>query len=152
MTRDIQITITPETIEDWKNELSKINGKIKWLLERRDKLQARLHYLDLYLEDPRQASLPGLPEKPDESPPRSESDPTTPNQSIKQMSPPEAIRKVLHEAERPLKKNEIRGRLKLAGYPMEKYRHDGGYFHTIISRMQRSGEVTFEGEKLVIKK
>ena len=139
-----EINITPAKVEAWRKDLDEINQEIKKLIERRVKLQGRLNSIHLFLEEDQaeQVSLPGLPQEVSGLPELSESaSPANEILPLKEFAPPDAIRSVLQEAGKPLTKNEIRERLKLANYPMGRFRSDGGYFHTIISRMARAREI-----------
>jgi hypothetical protein len=143
-----EITITPQKLRDWEEEIAQIGQQIKALIQKKEKLQGRINAISFFIDDERQIALPGMDtgnENPIDHPQPDASNGTPP---LHEMPPPDAIRSVLRDTGESMTKDEIRERLKLANYPMHKFRHDGGYFHTIISRMEKAGKLAFKGGKV----
>ncbi|MDR4494237.1 MAG: hypothetical protein R3B74_07405 [Nitrospirales bacterium] len=143
-----QIHITPNKVDEWKQELSEITAKIEQLVKQREKLQARINAIPLFLEDFKQESLFETKRDISVHEDMKQSVQSNGKSSLSELTPPNAIRHVLNDANVNLSKDEVRERLRLANYDMKRFRHDGGYFHTIISRMERAGEIEVKNGKI----
>ena len=140
------ITITPAALEKWKRELEELDEQMKTLEIRRQKLSARIHSVQWFIDDEEpQVPMPGIApvRQADqflENPPQ--------EKLIAQMGVPEAIRHILKKFNRPMGKAEIKQSLKANGFPMGKLGFQGGYFYTVLGRMEKSKVITRDGDSI----
>ena len=139
------INITPATLEKWRAELGHVEEQIKGLEQRRNKLSARIHAVQFFIdEEEPQVTIPGIP--PRQMNPLSEDELV--DASVPDMGVPEAIRYILGKTKRPMEKAEVKSNLRALGFPMQKLGLQGGYFYTAIGRMQKSGVISREGDRI----
>jgi hypothetical protein len=153
---NIRIMIDENTIKRWQMEIEEIDRDIKNLKEKKAMLQNRLSSVHYFIDDPSQLCLPMPPfegqqgeEKPKEQ--GEVGGKQEPDAPFQKMGPPSAIRYLLRLEGRPVLHTEIKERLKNSGYPMQKLGKGGGYFYTVLKRMEKNGTIAREGDFIRLK-
>jgi hypothetical protein len=137
------ITITPDVVEKWKKEAADLSKKIKALTQKHDLLMQRINAVRWFLNEEQEDNSLFQAEHP-----LTVAAKTSVN-SVADLSVPDVIRHFLREG--PLSKVELKRRIKNAGYPVERFGVQGGYFYTALGRMERTGKIVTEGEKVRLK-
>jgi len=151
----INIHITPELINSWKKELADLEEKIEQDRKKRELLIQRLHSLQFFVNgDPSQKAI--FPYEQDDEPGCDMPHITVPTGrlSIKEMSPHKVIsfwlrEKIPNGNAVPVK--YLRESIDSAGYPIERFGKQFGYFYTLLKRMEESGEIFRDGDKVGLK-
>ena len=142
------ISITPATLDKWRAELEQVDEQIKSLEQRRHKLAARIHAVQFFIDDEEpQVPITGIPIRQ----PNTFSEDDGKDVPIAEMGVPEAIRYILRRSKRPMEQAEVKSNLRALGFPMGKLGLQGGYFYTAIGRMKKSGVISREGDRILLK-
>ena len=142
---EFNVSITPATLDKWRVELEQVEAQMKTLDQRRNKLAARIHAVQFFIDDEEpQVQIPGIPPRQVNPFAADEVEET----SVPKMGVPEAIRFILRKTNRPMEKAEVKSNLRALGFPMNKLGPQGGYFYTAIGRMQKSGVISREGDRI----
>ena len=127
------ILITQQKIKTWQQEKTKLEASIRADQERLSLLVRRLESLSLYVDRGDQIPL---------SESVSVQSIETTGQSVSVLSPPAAVRAILKLVDKPISAAEIKGELKKAGYPSNKFGKTFAYLYTVLGRMVEGGHVT----------
>lgn len=142
----INLQVTQNLYNKWKNELRKIDDELKRLNNEREKLIGLLHAAD-YLH----AQLAPAKEGKEAEPEPQKLWGSVEASSFANLSAVEAIRNILRASQTPLRKVELKRRLKEAGFPMERFGAQGGYYYTALMRMKHRGIITMDGDSVALK-
>jgi hypothetical protein len=135
--QDFNITITPAQVEAWKKEIADLTKKMAADQERYHLLIQRINSVGLYFDPPQNGHGPLLP--------------SLTNKPITEMGPKEVIVHWLKRYAQSVTVKVLRDSIEESGYPMDNFGRAFSYYYTLLKRMEQSGEVIRDGEKIMLR-
>jgi hypothetical protein len=143
------LIISDTVIKMWMKELAEVSQRIEADRKKCEILNKKLEAVTLLYSANENKQIRSFSEDPELDTSKERN--FHPNKSIMKLSPRETILYWIRRSPNEgVAIHYIRECIQASGYPMDAFGKNGAYFYTLLSRLQKSGKIIREGDKVIL--